>query len=381
MHITFNADHAAGKERSPNSVAVEDGVDTVVLTCLADGNPKPDIVWRKLGKSSIFRFDEHLRFEPVRKADTGTYICQARNVIGASDEISANIEVNFPPRKVRTEPSDFLDLEVGTRHVFTCDAEGSPLPDFEWLHRYDEHDGETTAFKLGTGSTIVLENVTYEHEGLWWCTAFNRIKGATRKEQSPVLRVGVSGKPLVQSDRQTQPRSLIQAKLQEQADLEVMFCADPPPRKVRWEWEGRGLEAGRRRGRISVAKLQSLERKDCYTSKISFNPVTAEDAGTYYLVAENDRGTLRSGVSLSVADPISMSTVIGVAISCLILVSALLICLVCSQKHRKCCFQDTGHFEPQDIRIERRRVEPEQDERNVDRPSDQQTLPSGLGTS
>ena len=34
---------------------VEDGVDPVRLRCEAEGNPAPDIVWRKLGQTSIFR--------------------------------------------------------------------------------------------------------------------------------------------------------------------------------------------------------------------------------------------------------------------------------------------------------------------------------------
>jgi hypothetical protein len=68
-------------------------VDTVLLTCTADGNPKPDIVWRKLGQQSIFRIEEQLKFRsvvnynyyillviihrccPVRVSDGGSCIC------------------------------------------------------------------------------------------------------------------------------------------------------------------------------------------------------------------------------------------------------------------------------------------------------------------
>ncbi len=44
---------------------MEEGVDTVVLTCSADGNPKPDIVWRKQGQQSIFRLEEQLKFRSL----------------------------------------------------------------------------------------------------------------------------------------------------------------------------------------------------------------------------------------------------------------------------------------------------------------------------
>ena len=320
-------------ERVPNSVEVEDGVDNVVLTCVADGNPRPDIVWRKLGQSSIFRIEDNLRFEPVQASDSGTYICLARNDLGASDEISANVEVRYPPREVRIRPTDFVDLEVGERQVLTCSAEGSPEPRFEWMQKFDDGGEETIASKLGTGPKIVLENITYEHEGLWRCTALNTIKGEERRAHSQVLRVGVSGAPLVQTRPLCEPKSLFQLK--ESADLEVVFCADPPPSRVRWEWGSMALEQGKKRGRISVSELEPGSRKDCYSSKISFNPVNSEDARTYYLVAENERGELRNGVKLSVTDPISMATVIGIAVSCLVLIVFLLVCLVCSQKYRK----------------------------------------------
>jgi hypothetical protein len=46
---------------------VEEGVDSVVLTCSGDGNPKPDIVWRKLGQQSIFRLEDQLKFRYANK--------------------------------------------------------------------------------------------------------------------------------------------------------------------------------------------------------------------------------------------------------------------------------------------------------------------------
>ena len=89
---------------------VEDGLDPFRLRCIADGNPKPDIVWRKLGQTSIFSLGEILKFEPVKKSDSGTYICLARNDIGSSDEISAVLDVKYPPRNIRTDPENILGI-------------------------------------------------------------------------------------------------------------------------------------------------------------------------------------------------------------------------------------------------------------------------------
>jgi len=360
-------------ERSPESKEVEDGVDSVSFSCLADGNPTPDIVWRKLGQSSIFRVEEELSFKPVRKSDGGTYICLARNEIGASDEISATLDVKYPPTKVRTDPVNFIDLEVGEDTTLTCEGDGSPAPQFEWHQRIDVGSGgeENTVYHRGTGRVINLRNVTYEQEGLWRCSAFNIIKGRERKVHSEVLRIGVSGKPLPMALKleERSSRSYI-SPLGQEAVLSVSFCSDPPPRKLRWEWGSLKLGKGQSRGRFSVPELDPEKKKDCYSSKLQIENAASQDERTYYLVAENDRGVLRSGVRLSVRDPISMVTVIGIAISGLLLIVLLLLLLVFARRSRRCCFKDKKHYEPHDIRIERRE---ENEESDVERLSDGQT--------
>ena len=58
-----------------------------------------------------------LRFEPVRVSDSGSYICLARNSLGASDELTANINVQYAATDVRTDPANQVDLEVGDQQV------------------------------------------------------------------------------------------------------------------------------------------------------------------------------------------------------------------------------------------------------------------------
>ena len=56
-----------------------------------------------IGPWSILSLGEFLKFEPVSKADSGTYVCLARNALGSSDEISAVLDVKYPPRNIRTD--------------------------------------------------------------------------------------------------------------------------------------------------------------------------------------------------------------------------------------------------------------------------------------
>jgi len=364
-------------ERSPDSKEVEDGVDSISLSCVADGNPKPDIVWRKLGKSSIFRVEEELSFKPVKKSDSGTYICLARNEIGASDEITATVDVKYPPTKVKTDPINFIDLEVGDDTLLTCEADGSPEPQFEWHQKIDSRPNsgdDNTVYIKGKGRVINLRNVTYDQEGLWRCSAFNEIKGKERKVHSEVLRIGVSGKPLPMALKLEERNGhSYMAPLGQEAVLSVAFCSDPPPRKLRWEWGSLKLDQGQSRGRFSVPELDPDKKKDCYSSKLHIDKAGSQDERTYYLVAENDRGVLRSGVRLTVRDPISMATVIGIAISGLLLIVLILLLIVFARRSRRCCFNDKGDYEPHDIRIERREEIAESD---VERLSDGQTSSS-----
>ena len=53
----------------------------------------------------------------MHETDSGSYICLARNSLGASDEITASIQVQYEPRDVATIPNNFIDLEVGDKQV------------------------------------------------------------------------------------------------------------------------------------------------------------------------------------------------------------------------------------------------------------------------
>jgi len=72
---------------------LEEGKAAATLTCGADANPPARIFWRKLGSTEERRFVESLEFSPVRRKDSGTYVCQAENSIGVSKEEAAEINV------------------------------------------------------------------------------------------------------------------------------------------------------------------------------------------------------------------------------------------------------------------------------------------------
>lgn len=72
---------------------VEEGKDTVVLRCTADANPPATIIWQRLGSREISSISETLIFRPVNQRDSGTYTCQGKNAIGASQPISTTLDI------------------------------------------------------------------------------------------------------------------------------------------------------------------------------------------------------------------------------------------------------------------------------------------------
>lgn len=329
-------------DRDEGGYEFEADVDETRIRCVADANPPPDIVWRKAGGESIFRIGEYLLFEPVREDDGGTYFCLAKNDIGSSDELSVTFEVLYPPRNVLTKPKRFVDLEVGTRDEFECEADANPPAHLEWLQKLpdDHQSGEGgTVYARGQGKTIKFRNITYEHEGKWACSAKNIIKGKERKVQSEPITVEVTGKPQVllyrTDDRQEFSRNA-------KADIKVTFCSDPRPRKVVWEWGSLRLLEGESRGRFKAQQVVPDERKDCYSATLNIIDVLTSDTRFYYLTMANDRGESKYAVNVRVSDPVAMSTVIGVAAAAILLVILLVFCLAYTFKSRKACFKHKG---------------------------------------
>ena len=72
---------------------LEEGKASVTLICGAEANPPGKIFWKKSGSAEEPLFVESLKFAPVQRNDSGTYVCQAENRIGVSNEETATINV------------------------------------------------------------------------------------------------------------------------------------------------------------------------------------------------------------------------------------------------------------------------------------------------
>lgn len=81
---------------------MEEGRGTVALTCLSDANPPGRVFWRKFSRGEEQRqYLDVLEFDPVKRKDSGTYICQGENSIGLSNEEPVEIDVLCKSMRLR----------------------------------------------------------------------------------------------------------------------------------------------------------------------------------------------------------------------------------------------------------------------------------------
>lgn len=182
--------------------------------------------------------------------------------------------------------------------MLNCEAEGNPPPQYQWLQKLPTQE----VFIRGHEKTLVIDNVTYNHQGEFVCKAMNAINGEERSVQSEPIRFEVSGAPQVMK---YEAHHEVRVQNGEDATLEVLFCADPPPKQAWYLGDqslgsGTGsasgnsniiLAAGTGHGRFIAESARKADREDCYMSVLRINGAHPIDSHTYQLKLSNSHGT------------------------------------------------------------------------------------------
>ena len=119
---------------SPRHVIVNES-QSAILHCSASGYPRPVIVWSKVnGSLATDRMtvdsSGKLELKSVTPGDSGTYQCQATNILG-KDHNTATIEVNFAPRLTLNKGPIYT--KIGSNVTLPiCHVTGHPRPKVTW---------------------------------------------------------------------------------------------------------------------------------------------------------------------------------------------------------------------------------------------------------
>ncbi|XP_069018792.1 protogenin B-like [Embiotoca jacksoni] len=177
--LTVNQDAGPKQRQRPKIIAGPKNVtvslhQTVVLECVATGNPWPIISWSRADSKPIDVYNAkvlgngNLVISDVNSKHSGVYLCRAttpgtRNHTTAA----ANLTVRVPPTIVE-RPESQTRPRAGTAR-FMCQAEGVPPPRISWLKNGEEvHlNGRIKMYN----SKLVITQIIPEDDAIYQCLA------------------------------------------------------------------------------------------------------------------------------------------------------------------------------------------------------------------
>ncbi|XDV53556.1 hypothetical protein PO909_022029 [Leuciscus waleckii] len=149
---------------------------SVVLECLAEGNPRPLVSWSRADSKPIDVFgarvlgNGNLVISSVKAHHSGTYLCRATTPGTRNYTIAAgNLTVLVPPTLLE-KPESQTRPRAGTAR-FSCQAEGTPVPRITWFKNGQviHSNGRTKMYS----SKLVITQIIPEDDAFYQCQAEN----------------------------------------------------------------------------------------------------------------------------------------------------------------------------------------------------------------
>ncbi|XP_066514232.1 immunoglobulin superfamily member 10-like [Hoplias malabaricus] len=169
--------------------------EPLFLHCLADGSPRPTIIWTVPGgyilshPQSAGRYhlmdNGTLVIHQTKVHDRGNYVCRAKNEAGEAVLTVPVVIIAYPPRITNGPPAGVRTM-TGSPVQLNCIATGVPKPEISW--ELPDRSVLSTAGKgRPTGSellhpqgTLIIQRPTVADSGLYKCLASNYLGTDTR---------------------------------------------------------------------------------------------------------------------------------------------------------------------------------------------------------
>ncbi|XP_036624372.1 vascular cell adhesion protein 1 isoform X2 [Trichosurus vulpecula] len=144
---------------------------SVTMTCSSEGLPPPEIFWSKKRENEDplpLSDNATLTIEDMKKEDSGTYMCEAKNQFGKSRK---EVEVTVvKPLTVEISPGPKIAAQIGDSLVLTCTTMGCEAPSISWRTQIDSPTWGK-AHNERTKSTLIMNPIGLENEHFYLCTA------------------------------------------------------------------------------------------------------------------------------------------------------------------------------------------------------------------
>ncbi|XP_056429915.1 neuronal cell adhesion molecule isoform X12 [Hyla sarda] len=161
--------------QTSNKTVLKDQV--LLLECIAEGLPTPEIRWNKEGgelpSNRVFyeNFNKTLKIIGVSEEDAGRYRCTAQNNLGSIHHVITVI-VKAAPYWI-TKPENLI-LSPGDDGTLICRAHGNPAPSITWLINGVAIDlAPNDPSRVVDGDSVIFTKVHERASAVFQCNASN----------------------------------------------------------------------------------------------------------------------------------------------------------------------------------------------------------------
>ncbi|XP_057676324.1 protein turtle homolog B-like isoform X1 [Corythoichthys intestinalis] len=297
VHLTVNAPPTF-TDTPPQYVEAKEG-GSIVLSCIAFGNPKPSVSWLRDGNllvtSAKYKvFDGSLTVLSIAREDRGAYTCRAFSPQGEAVH-TTRLLVQGPPFIV--SPPDNITVNISQDAFFTCQAEAYPRNlTYTWFWEEDnvffKNDLKRRVSVLIDGSLIIAQ-VKPEDAGKYTCAPSNSL--GLPPTASAYLTVQYPA-------RVVNMPSVLYVAIGLPGFIRCPVDANPPVTLVRWKKDGLPLR---------IDKYPGWSQMDDGSIRVA--EVTEDSLGTYTCMPYNALGSMgwSPPAPLVLKDPPKFSVVPG----------------------------------------------------------------------
>ncbi|XP_062845821.1 immunoglobulin superfamily DCC subclass member 3 [Trichomycterus rosablanca] len=165
---------------------------TAILECVATGFPRPIVSWsrldgRPIGVEGIQVLGTgNLMISDVSVKHSGIYVCAA-NKPGTRLRRTAQgrLVVRAPAELV--QPPQSIARPVGTSAIFTCLAQGEPMPQITWLKNGQILEPGGHVKLRNNNSTLSISSISAQDEAIYQCIAENSAGSSQASARLTVL--------------------------------------------------------------------------------------------------------------------------------------------------------------------------------------------------
>uniref|UniRef100_A0A665W435 Roundabout, axon guidance receptor, homolog 2 (Drosophila) n=1 Tax=Echeneis naucrates TaxID=173247 RepID=A0A665W435_ECHNA len=269
--------------RPINQVVLEE--ETVEFRCQVQGDPQPNVRWRKddtdvpRGRYEI-KYDKDdyvLRVKKASISDEGTFTCVAENRVGKL-EASASLTVRAAPQFV-IRPRDQI-VAQGRTATFPCETKGNPQPAVFWQKEGSQNllfpnqpQQPNSRFSVSPSGDLTISSVQRADAGYYICQALTVAGSILAKAQLEVTDVLTDRPPpIIRQGPSNQTLGVDSVAL-----LKCQASGEPIP-SISWLKDGISLLV--KDPRMSLQELGSLQIKN----------IKLSDSGIYTCVATSSSG-------------------------------------------------------------------------------------------